>query len=172
MDDDFFSILTAIRFGRDICVQKTGVIDDSVMWKNILGQALLQITVLLFVMYKVRDIFSIISEPDDTGGPALPVKLSGRLGPLLDESLILRVVDDQPALILDADASCEGEKLDRRSGMEAVLDGNLNLHFAIPRRYDHNLVVPGEDELDTLSVKRPTNHDDLGGLAVMGNLLP
>jgi len=35
------------------------------MWRNILGQALLQITVLLVLMYKVRDIFGIVYEDDD-----------------------------------------------------------------------------------------------------------
>ena len=35
------------------------------MWRNILGQALLQITVLLVLMYKVRDIFGIVYETDD-----------------------------------------------------------------------------------------------------------
>ena len=35
------------------------------MWRNILGQALLQITVLLVLMYKVREIFGIVYEDDD-----------------------------------------------------------------------------------------------------------
>ena len=35
------------------------------MWRNILGQALLQITVLLVLMYKVREIFGIEYETDD-----------------------------------------------------------------------------------------------------------
>lgn len=44
---------------------KADVIVNSVMWRNILGQAVLQITVLLVLMYKVRDIFGIIYEDDD-----------------------------------------------------------------------------------------------------------
>ena len=45
--------------------KKSDVIVNDVMWRNILGQALLQITVLLVLMYKVRDIFGIEYEDDD-----------------------------------------------------------------------------------------------------------
>lgn len=44
---------------------KSDAIVNAVMWRNILGQALLQITVLLVLMYKVRDIFGIVYEDDD-----------------------------------------------------------------------------------------------------------
>ena len=44
--------------------KKSDVIVNSVMWRNILGQALLQIVVLLVLMYKVRDIFGIVYEDD------------------------------------------------------------------------------------------------------------
>jgi len=44
---------------------KSDVIVNDVMWRNIIGQALLQITVLLVLMYKVRSIFGIHYEDDD-----------------------------------------------------------------------------------------------------------
>lgn len=45
--------------------KKSDVIVNSVMWRNILGQAVLQITVLLVLMYKVRDIFGIEYDDED-----------------------------------------------------------------------------------------------------------
>ena len=38
---------------------KADVIVNSIMWRNIIGQAILQITVLLVLMYKVQVIFGI-----------------------------------------------------------------------------------------------------------------
>ena len=45
--------------------KKSDAIVNEIMWRNILGQALLQIVVLLVLMYKNREIFGIVYEDDD-----------------------------------------------------------------------------------------------------------
>lgn len=44
---------------------KADVIVNPVMWRNIMGHAILQITVLLVLMYKVRDLFGLVYQDDD-----------------------------------------------------------------------------------------------------------
>ena len=45
--------------------KKADAIVNEVMWRNILGQAVLQIIILLTLMYKNREIFGIVYEDDD-----------------------------------------------------------------------------------------------------------
>lgn len=45
--------------------KKSDVIVNEIMWRNIIGQAMLQITVLLVLMYKVREIFGLDYLDDD-----------------------------------------------------------------------------------------------------------
>ena len=130
MDDDFFSILTAIRFGRDIydnirkqlqffltfkaspvCVRVLAAVDykGKLIIHDIehgtenfaFGNALLQIAVLLVLMYKKRDIFGTVYDLIILGARAAG-ELSGRLSPLSNESLVNHIVAIIVNDVLDA----------------------------------------------------------------------
>lgn len=73
--DTFAALALATEPPNDIVLDrlpasKTDVIVNAVMWRNIMGQAILQITVLLTLMYKVRDIFGIVYGDDDPFYPS------------------------------------------------------------------------------------------------------